>query len=202
MGNALGGYIAGVGGGILIDAVNQGEVLFCFLQIRFFPGKLIVFGTGNGIEGFAKPISALSQGLSVSSNGEVHSSVAVKAVGLEEVQTAFGKGGPLLLITEGVAKMRIGPGGAALHPDTFIGGVDLAEAVQTIEHTAVFPVPAVLQPEGNTAFKQFFFEKLPIACQFFCHIGVHITAPPIFVKLRYLPKSARCASWLCFSCSR
>ena len=148
LGNGLGTQAGGVLGAVPQIPINIVGLLGP-LQAFLVAGNAVVLGVGNGIEGLRVVIAALTQGLAVCGDGEVHSAVGlgVDAVFLHEVQAALGSLQPLLLHAVHMAQVCKDPAAAALHPYALIGGVDPAIAVQAGVHAAVLLVHAVSQPE-------------------------------------------------------
>ena len=119
------------------------------LQAGFLAGDAVILGVSHGIKSLGKVIPALAQRLAVSGDGEIHPVVGlpVQAVGLHKVQAAFGRSQPFFADTVGVAQKSVNPSAAALHPHAFVGGINLALAVQTGVHAAMLAIHSVVQPE-------------------------------------------------------
>ena len=119
------------------------------LQAGLVPRHAVILGVGDGAERLGEVVAPLAQRLSLRRDGEVHPvpRPVVEAVGLHEVQAAFGGVQPLLPDSVIAAQKGKDPAAAALHPDALVGGVDFALPVQAGVHAAVLFIHAVLQPE-------------------------------------------------------
>ncbi len=120
-------------------------------EVLLPPGYAVILGVGQGVKGLGVAVAALTQRLSLPGDGEVHPApgVVVDAVLLQKVQAAFGGLQPLRPGAVGVAEAGEHPPAPPLHPDAFIGGVNLPLSVQTGVDAPVLPVHAVVQPEAD-----------------------------------------------------
>ena len=117
------------------------------------PGDPVVFGVCHRIEGFGEAVTALTQGTSVGSDGEIHPipRFPVDAVGFHKIEAAPGGGQPFLLHAVEPAQPGKDPAAASLHPNAFIGRIDPALSVQAGVDAAVHRVHAMFQPEIDAA---------------------------------------------------
>lgn len=129
----------------------------CPFQARFLAGNAVILGVGHGIESLGEAVAALTQGLAVLGDGEVHPvpGFPVDAVFLHKVQAALGSRQPFRLHAVAAAQECKDPAAAALHPDALIGGKNFPRPVQAGVHAAMDAVHAVFQPKVHAAV-QFF----------------------------------------------
>ena len=164
-GAGLGDGLGAHAGGVLDETVVQVPDKLIgpagALDVLLLTGQAVVLGVGQGVEAFGEAVAALTQGLAVGGDGEVHpvAGLAVDAVLLHEVQAALAGLHPLVPLAVHVAQVGVRPAAAALHPHALVGGEQPTGTVNAGVHAAVLLIHAVLQPELRAA-GQFLFYPL------------------------------------------
>ena len=166
-GNAFRGDFIRIGIGIVVHRAHEIVIFARAFKRRFVARSLVIFGVGYYVEGFREHISPLAERFTLFRNGEIHSAVGVYTMFLEEIEAAFREIEPLLASAESIGKLTEHIRATTLHPDAFVGGIDIPFAVQAGIQSAVYSVHAVREPERYTGFEQFAFE------QFFIFNGFH-----------------------------
>ena len=181
LGDGLGAQSGGVGhavGQIPVQVVGAAGPV----QMLPLAGHAVVLAVGHGVEGLREIIPALTQGAAVLRDGEIHAAagIMVDAVLLQKVQAALGGLQPLRTAAVHVAEIGEDPAAAALHPNAFIRGVDLALAVQAGVYTAVLVIHSVFQPEFR-ADLQLLLHPVPVGLQSCCVL--HTWAPSFLLMI-------------------
>ena len=158
----LGRYLVWIRRRVAVHFHDEIVIIFGALSVRRVAGRFIVFGTRNDIEALREHIPSFSERSAVARNLEKHSAVRIDTVRRGKIDGAFSHFQPFAVVVLGkrVVQTREHISAPALHPDAFIGGIDVPLPVQTAYQPAVLGVGSVIEPERYARLEQLFFKQI------------------------------------------
>ena len=184
-GIALRSDFEGVGAAVAEDGKHHFEAFLRLSESILITAHDRVFCHRENVEAFGEEVATLSERKTFLGESEVHSSVGICKVFVNEVLTKLCSLFPFGTDAVDVAKTREGPKTSALEPTGLVGVVSFTFSVDAGDVTTVFLVEKIaVHPEGNAVLQELIVIEFAVGCE---RCLIHVCLPSLmFFYILYL----------------